>query len=55
VYGAIGVVTTTLFLSYLVGRLVVTVPILNVAADEERQEAARAPAAHSALSPAGRE
>ena len=46
VYGAIGAVTTTLFWFYL-GRLVVTAPILNVAADEELQEAARASAAHS--------
>ncbi|HEX5859403.1 MAG TPA: YhjD/YihY/BrkB family envelope integrity protein [Microbacterium sp.] len=35
VYGAIGVVTTTLSWFYLVGRLVVTAPILNVATDEE--------------------
>lgn len=34
-YGAIGVVTTILFWFYLVGRLVVTAPILNVATDEE--------------------
>ena len=42
VYGAIGVVTTTLFWFYLVGKLVVTAPVLNVATDEELQEAARA-------------
>ena len=41
VYGAIGVVTTTLFWFYLVGKLVVTAPILNVATDEELQAAAR--------------
>ena len=41
VYGAIGVVTTTLTWFYLVGRLVVTAPILNVATDEELQQAAR--------------
>ena len=55
VYGAIGAVTTTLFWFYLVGRLVVTAPILNVAAYEELQEAARTSAAHSTLAPAGRE
>ena len=55
VYGAIGVVTTTLFWFYLVGRLVVTAPILNVATDEELHEAAHASAGHSTLSPAGRE
>ena len=42
VYGAIGAVTTSLFWFYLVGRLVVTAPILNVATDEELHEAGRA-------------
>lgn len=41
VYGAIGAVTTTLFWFYLVGKLVVTAPILNVATDDELQAAAR--------------
>ena len=44
VYGAIGVVTTSLSWFYLVGRLVVTAPILNVATDEELHEDARASA-----------
>ena len=41
VYGAIGAVTTTLFWFYLVGKLVVTAPILNVATDDELQATAR--------------
>ena len=41
VYGALGAVTTTLFWFYLVGRLVVTAPILNVATDEELRGAAQ--------------
>ena len=41
VYGSIGAVTTTLFWFYLVGRLIVTAPVLNVATDEELQAAAR--------------
>jgi uncharacterized BrkB/YihY/UPF0761 family membrane protein len=51
-YGALGIVTTLLFFMYLVGRIVVTAPILNSALHDELRGEHSAPDEPSETPPA---